>query len=133
MMDNLEGQCHCGGLRWRLHGKPESATICNCTICRRYGVIWAYDYDGERIEIEGRNMAYIWGGETIGFHFCPDCGCVAYWRELMPRENGRRRVAVNLRLAEPAAVADIALLQFDGLDSFDALPTDDRCVRHMWF
>jgi len=30
-------------------GYPESATTCNCTICRRYGVLWAYDYEGERI------------------------------------------------------------------------------------
>jgi hypothetical protein len=26
---------------------PESATACNCTACRRNGVLWAYDYEGE--------------------------------------------------------------------------------------
>ena len=39
------GLCHCGAVQWRFDGVPESATACNCTICRRYGVLWAYDYD----------------------------------------------------------------------------------------
>jgi len=43
---------------------PESATACNCTVCRRYGVLWAYDYEGEGIEVSGPTRAYI-RGETI--------------------------------------------------------------------
>lgn len=133
MGDDLRGSCHCGGLTWVFHGQPEAATICNCTLCRRYGVLWAYDIEGERIEVQGRNMAYIWGSESIGFHFCPDCGCVAYWRALAPPEDGRRRIAVNLRLAEPARVEAIPLYRFDGFDSFDDLPPDGSCVRDRWF
>lgn len=133
MDDAIEGACHCGALRWWFRGRPESGTVCNCTICRRYGVIWAYDHDGGRIAVEGRNMAYIWGGERLGFHFCPDCGCVAYWRALAPDADGRRRIAVNLRLAAPEVVADIPLCQFDGLVSFQTLPGDDRCIRQIWF
>ena len=34
-------------------------------------------------------------------HVCPTCGCVAYWRALEAGEDGRRRIAVNLRLADP--------------------------------
>src|SRR5262249_39749528 len=43
----IEGSCHCGAVRWTFEGVPESATACNCTACRRYGVLWAYDYEGE--------------------------------------------------------------------------------------
>jgi hypothetical protein len=73
------------------------------------------------------------GGKDIGFHFCPDCGCVTYWRALNPGEDGRRRIAVNLRLAEPKDVAGIVVDHFDGLDSFKDLPRDGRCVGDMWF
>jgi hypothetical protein len=40
----VEGSCHCGAVRWSFDGTPESATACNCTVCRRYGVLWAYDF-----------------------------------------------------------------------------------------
>ena len=41
-------------------------------------------------------------------------------------------MAVNIRLAEPKAVADLPIDHFDGLDSFEDLPGDGRCVRDMW-
>jgi len=129
----IEGACHCGAVRWSFAGTPESATACNCTVCRRYGVLWAYDYEDERIRVSGPTKVYAWGSRSIGFHFCADCGCVAYWRALAPGEDGRRRIAVNLRLAEPGLVGAIVVDHFDGLVSFDDLGRDGRCVADMWF
>ena len=63
----------------------------------------------------------------------PTCGCIAFWRGKGLDEQGRRRIAVNLRLAEPEAVAGIAIDHFDGLVSFEDLPRDGRCVADMWF
>jgi hypothetical protein len=128
----IEGTCHCGAVRWRFAGVPEGATACNCTICRRYGVLWAYHYEGEGIEVSGPATAYVRGSRSIGFHFCPTCGCVAYWRTLEPGKDGRRRIAVNLRLADPAAVAHLPIDHFDGLVSFDDLPRDGKCVADLW-
>jgi hypothetical protein len=128
----IEGSCHCGAIRWTFDGTPEAATACNCTVCRRYGVLWAYDYEGERIRVSGPTTAYA-RGRSLDFHFCPRCGCVAYWRALVPGSDGRRRIAVNLRLAEPEAVAGIIVDHFDGLVSFDDLGRDGRCVGDMWF
>jgi hypothetical protein len=104
----------------------------HCTACRRYGVLWAYDYENEGIKVSGPTRAYV-PGRHLGFHFCPNCGCVAYWRGLEPDQQGRRRIAVNLRLTEPEAVAAVPIEHFDGLDSFDDLGRDGRCVRDMWF
>jgi hypothetical protein len=128
----IEGSCHCGAVRWSFEGVPESATACNCTICRRYGVLWAYDYENEGIRVSGPTAVYA-RGKHIGFHFCWICGCVAYWRALGPGQDGRRRIAVNLRLAEPEAVGAIAIARFDGLGTFEDLPRDGRCVADMWF
>ncbi|MCB1381174.1 MAG: GFA family protein [Alphaproteobacteria bacterium] len=129
----IEGACHCGKVQWRFDGIPEGATACNCTVCRRYGVLWAYAHEGEGIDVSGPTQVYTCGKPSLGFHFCPTCGCVAYWRALAPGPDGRRRIAVNLRLAEPEAVAEIPIDHFDGLDTFDDLPRDGRCVKDYWF
>jgi hypothetical protein len=128
----IQGSCHCGAVRWTFEGTPDGATACNCTVCRRYGVLWAYDYEGEGIAVSGETRAYV-RGRGIGFHFCPECGCVAYWRALRAGDDGRRRIAVNLRLAEPDDVAEIPIDHFDGFDSFDDVGRDGRCVQDYWF
>src|SRR5262245_20350851 len=120
----LEGSCHCGAVRWSFDGQPDSATACNCTVCRRYGTLWAYDYEGERIKVSGPTRAYVRGSKSLGFHFCAECGCVAYWRANVVGDDKRRRIAVNLRLAEPDLVGAIVIDHFDGLVSFDDLGRD---------
>jgi hypothetical protein len=42
-------------------------------------------------------------------------------------------MAVNLRMAAPEAVGHLPIRRFDGLDAFDDLPNDGRCVRDLWF
>ena len=128
----IQGSCLCGAVRWRFDGVPESATACNCTACRRYGALWAYDHEGEGIHVSGPTTAYV-RAEALGFHFCPACGCVAFWRALAPNAEGRRRIAVNLRLAAPEAVARIPIEHFDGLGTFEDLGQDGRCVADYWF
>jgi hypothetical protein len=58
---------------------------------------------------------------------------VAYWRALETNAEGRRRIAVNLRLTEPGAVAMVPIDRFDGLDTFEDQPRDGRCVADYWF
>lgn len=128
----IEGSCHCGAVRWRFKGVPEEATACSCTVCRRYGTLWAYDYEGGRIEVSGETKTYV-RAANIGFHFCPNCGGLAYWRGLKLGEDGRRRLAVNLRLADdPEAVGDIPVEHLDGLGEWKEV-RDGRRVRDMWF
>ena len=128
----IEGSCLCGQVRWQFDGVPDGATACNCTACRRYGVLWAYDFEGEGIRVAGPTQAYV-RGQGLSFHFCPGCGCIAFWRGQRADAQGRVRIAVNLRLAEPDAVAAIPIDHFDGLVSFDDLPRDGRCVADYWF
>lgn len=132
----ISGSCHCGQCRWQLSGDPGRVTACNCTLCRRYGALWAYDYEGERIQLSGQTAIYTRLGKAdpaLEVHFCPTCGGVLCWRGLRLETDGRRRMAVNIRLAPPEAVAPLGIDHFDGLDSFDDLPPDGRCVRDLWF
>lgn len=41
----IKGSCLCGAVQWQFDGVPDGATACNCTACRRYGVLWAYDFE----------------------------------------------------------------------------------------
>lgn len=131
----LSGSCHCGDAGWTLTGDPGSITACNCTLCRRYGALWAYDYVDGRIAVSGPTHAYTRRGKAdpaLAMHFCPTCGCVTHWRGARLEDDGRRRIAVNFRLAPPEAVAQLLIDHFDGLDSFEDLPADGRCVRDLW-
>ena len=128
-----QGACHCGAVRWRLTGDPGTVTACNCTLCRRYGALWAYDFEDGRIAVEGETRIYSWGDRDIAFHFCAACGCMAYWRGLKRGEDGRRRMAVNLRLAEPDAVAAQPVRHFDGFQSWRPVPRDTHTVGDLWF
>ena len=128
----LEGTCHCKAVRWELDVFPDGATACNCTVCRRYGALWAYGHQDVDIRATGATRAYV-RGKAVEFHFCPACGSVAFWRGRALLPDGRRRMAVNLRLAEPEAVAKVPIDHFDGFDKFEDLPRDGRCVGDMWF
>lgn len=130
----LKGICHCGEVCWTLDAMPESITACNCTICRRYGALWAYEYIGHDIRTTGKTNTYRrLDGGAIDFHFCAVCGCVTHYIRTAAGDDGRYRTAVNVRLTELAAISDTPMDRFDGQDSFVDLPRDGRVVRDMWF
>lgn len=128
----IEGSCVCGAVHWKFASQPDGATACNCTACRKYGALWAYAHENDGAWVSGKTQAFA-RGKALEFHFCPVCGCMAFWRANQLDEHGRRRLAVNLRMAEPDAVEAIRIDHFDGLDSFEDLPRDDRCVADYWF
>ena len=131
----LKGACHCGRTGWSFEGDPGNATACNCTVDRRYGALWIYDYLGERIRLEGDLSSYVradFAKPSLEWLFCSACSCVVAWRGLRPGDDGKIRAAVNVRLAEPEAVGHLLIDHFDGLNSFEDMPSDGRRVRDMW-
>ena len=108
----IEVSSLCGSVSWQLDGQSDGATACNCTACRRYGTLWAYGYVDEDIRTQGETRAYVRHNAVLEFHFCPKCGCMAFWRGLGADETGKTRIAVNLRLSEPNSVAQIPIDHF---------------------
>ena len=128
----MNGSCHCGAVQWRFDGVPASATACNCSVCRRYGALWAYGFFDERIGVYGDTRAYLWNRKSLEFHFCTQCGCVVWWRAATPGDDGRRFGAINLRLAtDPDTVQAIPLVHHD-TDSNSDLPPDGKCLADVW-
>jgi hypothetical protein len=132
-MSVLRGTCHCGKVEWTLDALPSQATACSCTACRRYGTLWAYGTLGGDVHISGETRGYVRADiePHLGFHFCPDCGVVAFW--LPVAEGGSRRCAVNLRMTEPGPIAAIPVRRFDGFDTWASLPDEGRTVGDVWF
>jgi len=128
----VKGSCHCGAVTWEFDGTPDSVTACNCTVCHRYGALWAYDWLDEGIRISGETTPYIRGHRMLSFNFCNTCGNVAYWKGLL-EEEGRIRIAVNMRLTDPGPIADVPVRHFEGLETFQDQPVDGRCVSDYWY
>ncbi len=132
--DSLEGKCHCGEVKWTYEVPLESATACNCSLCRRYGSLWAYGFLGQGISIQGKTSAYQRDKKINGFHFCQHCGCICYYLCNHKNEEGLYRIAVNLRMiTNPDLIQSLPIDHFEGLNSFEDLPRDGRCVRDLWF
>lgn len=94
---SVAGSCHCGAVRIELASAPRQVTHCNCSICRRYGVLWAY-YPVVDVRIgPGPTDTYAWGGKNVDFHRCATCGCVICWRARDPK---RTRMGINARLLD---------------------------------
>ena len=87
-------------------------TECNCSICRRYGVLWAYvSPDAVRGWQDARTETYLWDDRSIAFHRCRVCGCVSHWLAVDPDRN---RMGVNARLLDPELIRRARLRHLDG-------------------
>lgn len=114
----IEANCHCGNVKITIPNSTETVTSCNCSVCHRFGALWAYF---EPIEVsiscsEDTLGAYSWGDKTIEFYHCKNCGCVTHY---MPTEIGNKdRMAVNFRLVPSNTLNTIKLRHFDGAQTW---------------
>ena len=114
----LSASCHCGAVRVDVPRRPKSITNCNCSICRRYGVLWAYyKADDVRVTAEpGATQDYSWGDKQLKFVRCAGCGCVMAWEPI--ERNSASRMGVNARNFEPEALGPVRIRRLDGASSW---------------
>ena len=117
----LNGACHCGQVRIDVPAAPERLTLCNCSICRRYGSLWAF-YPREDVRLAGHpehTTGYTWGARSIETFRCTGCGCVTHWEPLTPEAGAR--FGVNVRNFDPHEIGDAQLRRFDGAQTWTYL------------
>ena len=131
----ITGSCHCGTVKWKCTDSlTEGVTACNCTLCSKYGALWYYGFIGEGMSYSGETKTYGHSARHSAYHFCTNCGGLAFNVLNKPDEQGRRRMAINVRMADdPKAVAALPIDHFDGLDTFEDLPRDGKTVKDLWF
>jgi len=117
----IAATCHCGAVRVEVARRPRSLTNCNCSICRRYGTLWAY-YKRSEVRVvsaSGATQEYVWGDRTLKFVRCRSCGCVTHWEGVQPKEDGR--MGVNARNFEPGALGSPRIRLLDGASTWKYL------------
>ncbi|HJK91082.1 MAG TPA: GFA family protein [Polyangiaceae bacterium LLY-WYZ-15_(1-7)] len=112
----LDGGCHCGALRFRVHLEAREAIECNCSICTKKGYLHLI-VPADRFEVlEGDEDAletYTFGTGTAKHHFCWRCGCAPWY---VPRSHPGG-FDVNVRCLDEVAeqgLGDWTIAPFDG-------------------
>jgi len=117
----LTASCHCGAVRIEVARKPRALTQCTCSICRRYGALWAYctRKTARVFSAPGATTAYLWNDKVIEFHHCRICGCLTHYEATA--KSADSRIAVNARMMSPADIAGVKVRTFDGADTWKYL------------
>jgi len=115
----MKGQCHCGNISLKLNKKVDQVTSCNCSICHRYGAIWAY-FQTSEVEINNSQLkakTYQHGDKYLDFHHCSVCGCVTHYTPTDKTDSDK--MAVNLRMMPKSVLESINIRLFDGADTWE--------------
>ena len=106
--------CHCGAVTIAIPRAPETLTQCDCSICRRYGTLWAY-FPREEITLTaapGATAAYSWGRRSLQFVRCTTCGCITHWEPIVTARGSR--VGINARNFDPLQLGALRIRRLDG-------------------
>jgi hypothetical protein len=105
--------CHCGAVRVEVPRKPRFLTACNCSICVRYGALWAYYRKGAiRVTAARRATdAYSWSRKSIRFVRCRTCGFVTHYERTGAKAD---QGAVNARGFPLDVLESIRVRRLDG-------------------
>ena len=116
----VEASCHCGGVRLEIDVAPTQVTDCNCSICRRYGTLWAYYAPGQVQQKQpgGATNTYMCNDRQLEFHRCATCGCVTHWAAV---DADREWMGVNARLMDPEVLSHARVRRLDGADTWKYL------------
>ena len=130
-------QCHCSTIKLILPFPPTKINECQCSICYRYGALWAY-YPRNQVLVTaeadvdanagagtsastsasaGGTETYLWGNRDIEFRRCTHCGCVTHW---WATEKGDKSpsatMGVNMRMAEREVLNGVEWVKGKGPD-----------------
>jgi hypothetical protein len=110
----IQGTCLCKAVQLGAARLPRQVTQCNCSVCRRYGTLWAY-YRRSAVSITAPRDAlenYSVRARGLKFVRCRTCGCVICWDS--HRKGRDQRMGVNTRLLDHALMADVPVKVLDG-------------------
>ena len=120
----IRAACHCTAVRFEIAKAPTWVLDCNCTLCRRYGVLWSYYHGANnpdllRVPDQAATSTYLWGDMQIAFNFCKVCGCMTHM------------AAIDV---EPPAIFGVNARMMLGLDPANVrvVQKDNGGTGHFW-
>lgn len=112
---SFQGSCHCGAVSFTVDADPPtSALSCNCSHCRRKGLLLAF-FPVERFVLTGGEevlRAYRFNTHSIEHRFCTTCGTEPFAQGTSP--DGSETRAVNLRCVPAIDLDTLELTRVDG-------------------
>lgn len=111
-MEQKEGGCHCGAVRFRVRSKFDAVLECNCSVCNpvAYLHLIVGQDDFELLRGEDALTLYQFGQKKAKHLFCKTCGVKSFY---VPRSHPDG-YSVNLRCVEGVDLTRVKVTPFDG-------------------
>lgn len=108
----LSGGCHCGRVRFRVRKRSSTALECNCSVCRKKGLLHLIVHPSDFELSQGAEAltVYTFNSMKARHTFCRVCGVQAFYT---PRSHPDH-VDVNVRCLDGDAAASFGVEAFDG-------------------
>lgn len=111
---SFTGSCHCGAVTFTVAADlPTSAMSCNCSHCRRKGLLLAF-FPASQFSATGEASlaTYTFNKHVIAHRFCTVCGVQPFAAGKGPDGSDTR--AVNLRCVPDLDLDALAIRKIDG-------------------
>ena len=107
-----EGSCHCGAVRFRVRVRRHVVLDCNCSICRKKGILHLIVQPSDFELLSGAEAlrSYEFNTCVAKHRFCEHCGIHPFYT---PRSHPDA-VDVNVRCLDDARPDDFEIQPFDG-------------------
>jgi hypothetical protein len=130
---SITGGCHCGEIRYELHGEPlhGGQALCHCSDCRRAAgapiVGWAMYPEDALTVLQGEGREYA-SSEHGRRWFCPTCGTGLFYRnqQMLPGLVDVQAATLDDPEAVPAAAHIQVAERVSWMAQAHQLPTFDR-------
>ncbi|MBX5157566.1 GFA family protein [Rhizobium sp. NZLR8] len=108
-----EGSCHCGKVAFEVEGEFTEAIDCNCSLCRRGGLLAFVPRDKLVLKTpEADPSTYTFNRHVIRHHFCANCGIAPFGEGVAP--DGAAMASINLRCIPAVDLGALKVTAYDG-------------------
>jgi hypothetical protein len=108
------GGCHCGLVRFECTTDLAMVTACNCSICTKMGLHFAFLAPSLFQLRAGEDylQEYLFNKHEIRHQLCMDCGVAVFARGKKP--DGTEVVALNVSCIDGIELANLTMTRIDG-------------------
>ncbi|MDB5999217.1 MAG: hypothetical protein JWP52_916 [Rhizobacter sp.] len=111
----FDGSCHCGAVTFTVNADtPTQAVSCNCSHCRRKGLLLAF-FAPEQFKLhqgDTQLRTYLFNKHRIEHRYCVACGTEPFAQGVGP--DGKPMRAINLRCVPGVDLDTLKLQKYDG-------------------
>ncbi len=113
-MSKHKGSCHCGAVAYEVEGEFNEALRCNCSHCKRKGMLLAFVPESAfNLKSGEENLSvYQFNKKHIDHKFCKTCGVQSFGRG--HDGSGNYMIAINLNCLEDLDSYSLPTKDFDG-------------------